>query len=315
MYSSSNTIPPSGGIRHGATFHIARPDFVHSNQSHNSLANDLASSNLVSSTLMASSPLVSASVTDVPMLVQLASQMTPLELNAPILQSSTKKSFEFFLPLYQAYVNKRGIQPLAQLMSVNVQSVYAVRLSLTLKDFLLLSNGDLLVALYSLHGINVIGIGFTDKLESVTMLASEVYDRTLCELYLENFLALLNRVPTLRDPSSGGATEKQLARVFIKGIFPLYFRLLVDQRKPDSLKAAISSFTDFFPHMDLYNTIALARSSSASSVCLAPSVPVIHFASTAVLRRGKCFNCQGLHHYINCPQRVYCIPCNTFGHL
>lgn len=96
MYSSSSTIPPSGGIRHGATFHIARPDFVHSKHSHNSLANDLASSNLVSSTLMASSPLVSASVTDVPMLVQLASQMTPLELNAPILQSSTKKSFEFF---------------------------------------------------------------------------------------------------------------------------------------------------------------------------------------------------------------------------
>ena len=129
----------------------------------------------------------SSAATSVPMLVQLASQMTPLELNAPILQTSTKKGFELFIPLFQAYVGKRGSQKLSNLMAVNVQTVYAERLSLSMVDFLLLSSIDLMQAICRLHGVNVIGVGFTDTLESVTMKDSPEYDRTNCELYMEIF--------------------------------------------------------------------------------------------------------------------------------
>ena len=145
--------------------------------------------------------------TSVPMLVQLASQMTPLEINAPILRTSTKKGFELFFPLFQAYVTKRGMTTLPNLMTVNVQIVYAVRLSVSLAAFLLMTSEDLKQAIFCLHKINVIGIGFTNILESITMQESLEYDRTKCEIYLEKFLALLTKVPSLRDSSSGGATE------------------------------------------------------------------------------------------------------------
>ena len=78
-----------------------------------------------------------------------------------------------------------------------------------------MTSEDLKQAIFCLHKINVIGIGFTNILESITMQESLEYDRTKCEMYLEKFLALLTKVPSLRDPSSGGATEPQLARAFI----------------------------------------------------------------------------------------------------
>jgi len=311
---SSRSLSPSGTTRRGSSYRPASPT-------------------VLASGIAPSVPLSTSAATSVPMLVQLASQMTPLELNAPILQTSTRKAFEIFIPLFQAYVTKRGTQPLSTLMAVNVQTVYAERLSVSLPDFLMMSSVDLMKAICGLHGVNVIGVGFTDTLESVVMQDTLEYDRTECELYMENFLALLHRVPTLRDPLSGGATEAQLAKAFIKGIFPVFFRLLVDQRKPNTLKAALASFTEFFSHMDMYNTIALARRSSESLVGKpAPTRPKAPFrfpsrheghkallSSTApvsapISGRGGCFNCQGAHHYQACPQRSVCLPCNSTSH-
>jgi len=166
--SSRSVSPVSGTTRQGSTFRPSSPAALNS-------------------TPATSSQSSTSAATSVPMLVQLASQMTPLELNAPILQTSTKRGFELFIPLFQAYVTKRGTQGLSSLMAVNVQTVYAERLSVSLADFLLLSSVDLMKNICALHGVNVIGVGFTDTLELVCMQEVTEYDRTDCELYMENF--------------------------------------------------------------------------------------------------------------------------------
>jgi len=146
---SSRSLSPSGTTRRGSSYRPASPA-------------------VLASGLAPSVPLFTSAATSVPRLVQLASQMTPLELNAPILQTSTRKAFEIFIPLFQAYVTKRGTQPLSTLMAVNVQTVYAERLSVSLPDFLMMSSVDLMKAICGLHGVNFIGVGFTDTLESVS---------------------------------------------------------------------------------------------------------------------------------------------------
>jgi len=89
---SSRSFSPSGTTRCGSSYRPASPT-------------------VLASGIAPSVPLSTSAATSVPMFVQLASQMTPLELNAPILQTSTRKAFEIFIPLFQAYVTKRGTQP------------------------------------------------------------------------------------------------------------------------------------------------------------------------------------------------------------
>jgi len=89
---SSRSLSPSGTTRRENSYHPASPA-------------------ILASGIAPSVPLSTSATTSVPMLAQFASRMKPLELNAPILQTSTRKAFEIFIPLFQAYVTKRGTQP------------------------------------------------------------------------------------------------------------------------------------------------------------------------------------------------------------
>ena len=84
----------------------------------------------------------------------------------------------------------------------------------------------------------------------------------------------------------------------------------------------------------MYNTIALERRSSESLVHQPVSTkpkatfrfPPRHEGQRALLAtsapvpvapisgRGGCFNCQGAHRYLACPQCSVCLPCNSTSH-
>ena len=72
------------------------------------------------------------------------------------------------------------------------QTDYAEHLSLSIVDLLLLFSIDLMQAICRLHGVNVIGVGFTVTLESVTMKVTSEYNLTNCELYMDFCFSLIN---------------------------------------------------------------------------------------------------------------------------
>jgi len=71
----------------------------------------------------------------------------------------------------------------------------------------------------------LIGVGFTDTLESVTIQYVSEYDRNVSEFNVKNLVALLHCISTFRDLLSGEATVYQVMPNTLNALY--FYRILL----------------------------------------------------------------------------------------
>jgi hypothetical protein len=148
------------------------------------------------------------------------------ELDAPELKSTHPESILKFISEYKFYKSKKGILSMIELIEENVQIVLSRRLK---KDISQMSEKKLKTSLVSIYSkLNVYQI--SDKLKSVAMKHTEIYDEKAIHDYMLDFEIFLQQFPSIEII----ANKKNLNESLIAGLRPFTFQNRVRSHRTSS---------------------------------------------------------------------------------
>ena len=234
-----------------------------------------------------------------------------IEVDAPKLSSSTRDAWTIFLSKFRIYESNGGKEKIQKLFQHQTQQIYADEIGSTLRDFLKLTSKSVIDQINKLHSIHTIQ-DYRSEFDKIALPFTTKYNRKVVENYMHTFSSLLIDKPTLKNPDNGGATEQNLVKCYIQGLMPMQIQSMVKARKPETRLQANKFTREALEKADIAMAwIELTKKCDDKNIADEKKMPQkivtnsnVKVSNSTTTNRPirKCFNCNGNHHFLSCPE-------------
>ena len=146
--------------------------------------------------------------------LQLLQELSPVEVNAPVLEDTTRTNWQSFKTAYSDYKLSNGTKTMVQLFRSTAVALYPSNINVTPRCFKHLSNRKLIKHIDLYH--NVADINHRSAFSKLAMPSRSLFEyvRDDCETYKACFSMIIHTNPTLRGSKPNCLNDEVLIDFF-----------------------------------------------------------------------------------------------------